>query len=182
MSTAQQTAVTGVWNISTPHSFVTFSLRHAGISWFRGYFDAPEGKLDASGSEPVLEGAVKVENISIRSPDVFRGHIMSGEFFDAENHPEITFRSTRLDIAADNSVTVEGDLTIRGVTKPVTGTGTIAGPAETPMGTKLAIELKTTINRFDFGVSWQAPPLPTGGPALSEEVELQLNLQFDPAE
>jgi polyisoprenoid-binding protein YceI len=182
MSTAQQTAVTGAWKISTPHSFVTFSLRHAGISWFRGYFDGPEGKLDASGPEPVLEGTVKVENISIRSPDVFRGHIMSEEFFDAANHPEITFRSTRLDFGADGNATVEGDLTIRGTTKRVSGTGTIAGPVETPMGTKLALELKTTINRQDYGVSWQAPPLPTGGPALADEVELQLNLQFDPAE
>jgi polyisoprenoid-binding protein YceI len=182
MSTAQQAALTGTWNINPVHSFVTWSVRHAGVSWFRGYFDAPEGKLDATGPEPVVEGSAKVENISIRSPDMFREHVLGPEFFDAANFPEIRFRSTKFEIGGDSKVTVEGELTIRGTTKSVTGTGTIGGPAETPMGTKLALELTTTINRFDFGVSWEAPPLPTGGRALGEEVQLQLSLQLDPAE
>ena len=182
MSTTQQVTVTGAWNISAVHSFVAFAVRHAGVSWFRGAFEGVEGTLDATGPEPVLAGSTKVESISIRNPDMFRGHVLGEEFFDAANFPEITFRSTKFEVGDDNQVTIVGDLTIRGTTKSVTGTGTIAGPADTPMGTKLALELQTTINRFDFGVSWEAPPLPTGGKALGEEVQIQFSLQLDPAE
>jgi polyisoprenoid-binding protein YceI len=176
-------SVSGTYAIDPVHSSITWQIRHGGLAWFRGYFDGVEGTLDATGPEPVLQGKTKVENISIRFPDMFRGHIMGEEFFDAANFPEISFTSTKLDIADDGNVTVEGDLTIRDKTNRVTGTGTFAGPVETPNGTRIAFDLQTTINRHDFGVSWEAPPLPSGeGRALGDEVTIGLTLQLAPAE
>jgi polyisoprenoid-binding protein YceI len=181
MSTAQQTALSGIWVINPVHSSINWAVRHNGVSWFRGYFEGLEGKLDATGPEPVLEGSTKVENISIRTPDFFRGHLLGDEFFDAENHPDITFKSTRFQVGDDGKVTVEGDLTIRGTTKSVTATGTLEGPQEHGMGTSVGLELETTVNRFDYGVSWQAPPLVgTQGSGLGEEVKINVIVELDP--
>ena len=183
MSTTQQEKLSGKWTVNAVQSSVTWAVRHANVSWFRGSFEGFEGTLDATGSEPVLEGGTKVENISVRTPDALRGHLLSPEFFDAENHPEITFRSTKLDLRDDGTASVEGDLTIRGNTKRVTGTGTWHGAIDTPFGTKAALELETTINRFDFGVSWEAPPMPVGGsPSLGDEIQITISMQLDPAE
>lgn len=176
-------SLSGSYNVDPVHSSITWKVQHGGLAWFRGYFDGLEGSLDATGSEPVLEGKTKVENISIRSPDVFRGHIMGDDFFDAENFPEISFRSTKLDIAGDGTVKVEGDLTIRDKTNPITGTGTFAGPAETPNGPRIALDLETTIKRQDFGVSWEAPALPSGeGSSLGDDVTVGVTMQLVPAE
>jgi polyisoprenoid-binding protein YceI len=176
-------SLSGSYNVDPVHSSITWKVRHGGLAWFRGYFDGLEGSLDATGSAPVLQGRTKVENISVRSPDIFRGHIMGDDFFDAENFPEISFTSTKLDIADDGNVNVEGDLTLRGKTNRITGTGTFAGPVETPNGPRIAFDLETTINRHDFGVSWEAPALPSGeGRALGDEVTVGVTLQLAPAE
>ena len=181
MSTAQTSTLSGTWVANPVHSSIDFAVRHNGVSYFRGYFEGLEGTLDATGPEPVLEGGTKVENISIRVPDFFRGHLMGDEFFDAENHPDISFKSTRFQIGDGNQVTVEGDLTIRGTTKAVTATGTLEGPQEHGMGTSLGLDLETTINRFDYGVSWQAPPLVgSEGTGLGEEVKIHVIAEFDP--
>ena len=87
---------------------------------------------------------------------MFRQHILGEEFFDAENHPEITSTSTS-GPKDDGTATIVGDLTIRDNTKPVTATGTWVGPSETHAGTRVALDVETTINRFDFGVHWEAP-------------------------
>jgi polyisoprenoid-binding protein YceI len=173
--------LSGTFAVDPIHSTIRFRVHHGGVAFFRGYFEGFEGTLDATGSEPVLQGSTKVENISIRNPDMFRGHVLGEEFFDAANHPDITFRSTSWQQSGD-SVTVNGDLTIRGTTKPITATGTVTGPAETHNGTRVALELESTIKRQDFGVSWQAPPLPAGGPSLGDDVTMEFTLQLAPAE
>ena len=155
-------SLSGTYAVDPVHSSITWAIRHGGLAWFRGYFDGFEGTLDATGAQPVLEGKTQVENISIRKPDIFRGHIMGEDFFDAENFPEITFRSTKLDIADDGTVDIEGDLTLRDRTNRVKGTGTFAGPVETPNGTRIALDLETKVNRHDFGISWEAPAMPSG--------------------
>ena len=175
-------ALSGTYNADPIHSSILWSVHHGGIATFRGWFEGFEGTLDASGAEPRLTGATKVENLSIRTPDMFRQHLMGDEFFDAENHPEITFSSTKVDLADDGTATIEGDLTIRANTKPITATGTWVGPAETHAGPRVALDVETTINRFDYGIKWQAPPLPGGGASLSDDVTVRFTVQFVPAE
>jgi polyisoprenoid-binding protein YceI len=175
-------ALSGTYNADPIHSSVLWSVHHGGIAAFRGWFEGFEGVLDASGGAPTLTGSTKVENVSIRVPDMFRQHILGEEFFDAENHPEITFASTNVDLKDDGTATIQGDLTIRGNTKPVTATGTWVGPSETHAGTRVALDVETTINRFDFGVHWQAPALPGGGPSLGEDVTVRFTVQFAAAE
>jgi len=170
--------LSGTYNADPIHSSILWSVKHGGIAAFRGWFEGFEGTLDASSGEPTLTGGTKVENISIRTPDVFRQHLLGDEFFDAENHPEITFSSTKVDLADDGTATIEGDLTIRGNTKPITATGTWVGPQETHAGTRVALDVETTVNRFDYDIKWQAPALPGGGPSLADEVTVRFTVQL----
>ena len=102
---------------------------------------------------------------------------MSAEFFDADNHPEITFTSDELKINGDD-VQLGGELTIKGITRALHATGTVEGPTEDPTGnTRLGFTLKAMIDRTAYGVSWNAD-LPSGGRALSDEVELTAELEF----
>jgi|SRR5690349_11087356 polyisoprenoid-binding protein YceI len=173
--------LSGTYDVDPVHSTIRFRVHHGGVAFFRGYFEGFEGTLDATGSEPVLKGTTKVENISIRTPDFFRGHVLGEEFFDAENYPNITFTSTGWQQSGDD-VTITGDLTIRDKTNPITATGTVFGPAETHNGPRVALELESTITRQDFGVSWEAAPLPNGSPSLADDVTMEFTLQLKPQE
>lgn len=164
----------GTWNFAPVHSSADFSVKYL-VAKFRGSF----GELDASLQDGVLSGSAKVASISVKDPNL-AGHLQGPDFFDAENHPEIAFRSTILDIQGDE-LALDGELTIKGVTKPVHATGTVEGPTEDFMGnTRLGFTLTTTINRSEFGVSWNAD-LPKGGKALSDEVTLVVELEFHKA-
>ncbi|HLH14852.1 MAG TPA: YceI family protein, partial [Solirubrobacteraceae bacterium] len=112
--------------------------------------------------------------------DNLTGHLMAPDFFDAEQYPEISFRSTSISGEGD-AVTVDGELTLKGVTKPIHATGTLEGPAQDFMGnTRLGFTLQTTIDRTEYGVSWNAD-LPSGGKALQDEVTLHVELEFHKA-
>jgi polyisoprenoid-binding protein YceI len=102
---------------------------------------------------------------------------MGEEFFAADQYPEITFKSTSFK-QSGGDVTIEGDLTIRDNTKPITATGTLIGPSETHAGTRVALDVETTINRQAFGISWEAPALPGGGASLADDVTLEFTLQL----
>jgi polyisoprenoid-binding protein YceI len=105
---------------------------------------------------------------------------MAPDFFDAEQHPEISFRSDSLATDGD-TLTLQGELTLKGVTKPITATGTVEGPADDFMGnTRLGFTLDATIDRTAYGVSWNAD-LPSGGKALADEVDLHVELEFHKA-
>jgi polyisoprenoid-binding protein YceI len=105
---------------------------------------------------------------------------MAPDFFDAEQYPEISFRSSSISGEGDD-VTVDGELTLKGVTKPIHATGRLEGPAQDFMGnTRLGFTLEATIDRTEYGVSWNAE-LPSGGKALSDEVTLQVELEFHKA-
>jgi len=133
MSTA--TALAGTFNADPVHSSFGFAVKYQNVSLFRGTLaDVAATLVDGK-----LEGTAQVESISIRTPEQFRAHVLSAEFFDVENHPTVTFVSTELELAEDGTAKATGDLTIRGVTKPVTATGTWAPPSadrsETPART-----------------------------------------------
>jgi polyisoprenoid-binding protein YceI len=166
-----QERLAGEWQFSPVHSSADFSIKYL-VAKFRGRFE----ELDASLRDGVLTGSVKVASVNVKDSNLI-GHLQSPDFFDAEQHPEISFRSTILAIEGD-TLTLDGELTIKGVTKPVHATGTVNGPTEDFMGnTRLGFTLETSINRTEFGVNWNAE-LPKGGKALSDEVTLIVELEF----
>ncbi len=164
----------GEWNFNPVHSSANFSLKYL-VAKYRGRFD----ELDASLRDGVLTGSVKVASVNVKESNLI-GHLQSPDFFDAEQYPEISFTSEVLDIDGD-TLTLDGQLTMKGVTKPAHATGTVNGPTEDFMGnTRLGFTLETKINRTDFGVNWNAD-LPKGGKALSNEVTLTVELEFSQA-
>jgi polyisoprenoid-binding protein YceI len=170
MSTA--TALAGTYNADPVHSSFGFAVKYQNVSLFRGTL----GDVAATLVDGALEGTAKVESISIRTPEQFRAHVLSGDFFDVENHPEVKFASSDLQLADDGTATVNGDLTIRGVTQPVTATGTWTAPSADAFGnTRAHLQLETVIDRTSFGLNWNMP-LPSGGNALANDVTLTVDI------
>lgn len=169
-----QDRLAGTWTFNPVHSSADFSVKYL-VAKFRGGFS----ELDAGFADGVLTGAVKVASVTVKDPNL-AGHLQGPDFFDAEQHPEISFRSQVLDLDGD-TLALDGELTVKGVTKPVHATGTVNGPTEDFMGnTRIGFTLETTINRTEFGVSWNAD-LPKGGRALSDDVVLVVELEFNRA-
>ena len=170
MATATQLA--GTYSADPVHSSFGFAVRYQGVSVFRGTMNDVTARL----ADGALEGSAKVESISITTPEQFRAHVLSPEFFDAANHPEVTFRSSDVELNEDGTATVNGDLTIKGITKPVTATGHWTAPAEDAFGnTRGHLALTATIDRTAYDINWNAP-LPNGGNALANEVELDVQI------
>ncbi len=174
MSTATQ-PISGTFVADPVHSSFQFAVKHMKVATFRAGFDDVEARL----ADGVLEGRAKVESVSVRTPPELRQHLVSSpDFFDAGNHPEIVFRSSDLALREDGTATVEGELTIKGITKPVTATGTYQEPVEDPYGgTRTALELTATLDRREWEMNWQAP-LPRGGDVLAWDVTLTVNLEL----
>ncbi len=173
MTTAQQLIPTGTWNVDAVHSTAQFAVGHAAVGTFRGQFR----KIDGGIADGVLRGEVTLDTLDVFD-DNLKGHLLSPDFFDAERNPKLTFVATDVRGDADN-VIVEGDLTVRGVTKRVQATGKINGPLDLGEygGTKLGIDLETVVDRTEFGLNWNAP-LPKGGFALANEVTLVVELEL----
>src|SRR4051794_23610103 len=166
------TALAGTFNADPVHSSFGFAVKYQNVSMFRGTL----GDVAATLADGKLEGTAQVESISIRTPEQFRAHVLSAEFFDVENHPEVKFVSSDLQLSDDGTATVNGDLTIRGVTQPVTATGTWARPSGVAFGNPRALlQLETVIDRTQFGLNWNMP-LPAGGFALANDVALAVGL------
>jgi polyisoprenoid-binding protein YceI len=166
----------GTWSADALHSNANFEIEHGGVSTFRGGFKPVDAKLVSDDSGISLEGTVGVEKISIDDENI-RPHVLSPEFFDAERNPQVTFRSTEVTGTADD-LHVRGDLALAGVSLPVEARGRIRGPVETPAGTKLALSLEATIDRTDYGMSWQME-LPGGGSILGNDVKLIVELELN---
>jgi polyisoprenoid-binding protein YceI len=172
MSTA--TALSGSYVADPVHSSFGFAVRYQGVSRFKGTLS----DVTATLKDGRLEGAAKVESISIRTPEQFRAHVLSAEFFDAANHPEVTFTSSDVDLREDGTVTVPGELTIKGITRPVTATGTWIAPAADAFGnTRGHLNLEAVIDRTEYEMNWNAP-LPSGGNALANEVTITVELSL----
>ena len=170
--------VSGTYTVDPVHSSVGFAVRYMGVSTFRNNFSDVEARLTDEGGELQLEGKAKVESIGITAPEQFRAHVLSGEFFDVENHPDIAFRSTTVKLDDDATATVEGELTIKGIARPLTANGTWQGDtAHAFGGERAALQLETTVDRTEFGLNWNAP-LPAGGNALADDVTLTIELNL----
>jgi len=168
------TPLAGSYAADPIHSSFGFAVRYQGVSLFRGTLS----EVSATLTDGRLEGAAQVESISIRTPEQFRAHVLSEEFFDAANHPQVTFVSSDLDLREDGTAEVRGDLTIKGITNPVTATGTWTAPATDAFGnTRGHLNLEAVIDRTQFNMNWNMP-LPSGGNALANEVTLTVDLSL----
>ncbi len=178
MATAVHTA-NGAYELDKPHSTVQFSLRHVDVSSFRASFTDIDGQLVIENGSAELWASARVESISIVDPPEFREHVVRGEdFFAADAHPQLTFRSTSIEFAEDGTATVAGELAIRGLSGRVNATGTFFPPTEDPFGgTRVGLEVAATIDRRTWGMNWQMP-LPNGGEALGWEVDVTAHLEL----
>ena len=178
MSTALDTTVTGTYAIDASHSRIGFVARHAMVTKVRGSFNEFEGSgyFDAEDpSKSNLRLTIQAASIDTRNADR-DGHLRSNDFFDMDEYPQITFRSTSVEQSGDSEYKVTGDLTIKGVTKPVTVDFDYTGVAVDPFGNqRLGLEGTTTINRKEWGVTWNAP-LEAGGVLVSEKVTLEFEV------
>jgi polyisoprenoid-binding protein YceI len=166
-----QDRLAGTWNFNPVHSAATFSVDYL-VATFSGSFS----EVSATLQNGRLAGEVKVASIVVKDENL-AAHLQAPDFFDAEQHPTISFASDALNIDGDD-LTLEGELTLKGVTKPVRATGKVQGPTEDFMGnTRLGFTLETTIDRTAYGVSWNAE-LPKGGQALGNDVTLTVELEF----
>jgi polyisoprenoid-binding protein YceI len=162
------------WAADPVHSNVSFEVEYAGVSIFRGSFRDFDATLEGS----TLSGSARVASVDVKDEQL-SGHLQSPDFFDAERHPEIAFHTDGLALADDGTVAGPGELTIKGVTKPVELKGRLASaPSIDPFGReRLGLTLETAIDRNEFGVAWNAPNQ-SGGNYLGDEVTLKADLTF----
>jgi polyisoprenoid-binding protein YceI len=178
MSTQQLQSLTGDYTVDAAHSRIGFVARHAMITKVRGQFNTYEGHAHIDFDNPEKSSAqLTIETASIDTRNEQRdGHLRTNDFFDVSNHPQITFTSTSVERSDDDTFRVGGDLTIKGVTKPVTIDFEFAGSAKDPYGNiRLGFEGEVTVNRRDWGVEWNAP-LETGGVLVGDKVVLELEI------
>jgi polyisoprenoid-binding protein YceI len=161
---------TGAWKIDPVWSSLEFEVKKLGLMTIKGRVPGFEGTI-VGGEHPSIEGSVDVSSITTYD-ETRDGHLQSPDFFDAVRYPTLRFRSTNVELIGDELL-VEGELTIKGVTKRVDLRGSSVGTAVDMTGSdRIGIELETTIDRTEFGVDWNAP-LPTGGFLLPNEVVLR---------
>jgi polyisoprenoid-binding protein YceI len=170
MALAQATT----WNVDGSHTRTGFSVKHLVISDVKGDFDKLSGKAqvdDADLSKSSVEVAIEAASISTRD-EKRDNHLKSADFFDVAKFPTLTFKSTKIVAGKDGALTVTGDLTMRGVTKPVTLEGSITGTITDPQGnTRRGVSATGKLNRRDFGVSY--------GPAAIVGDEVKLDIQAE---
>jgi polyisoprenoid-binding protein YceI len=172
--TTATTPFSGTYTADPVHSSFGFAVRYQGVSLFKGTL----GEVDAKLTDGRLEGTATVESISIRTPDQFRQHVLGAEFFDAANHPEVAFTSSDLDLREDGTANVQGELTIKGITRPVAAAGTWIAPAADAFGsTRGHLNLEAVVDRTEFDMNWNMP-LPSGGNVLANEVTLTVELSL----
>ena len=180
MTETTQTIVqdlTGDYTIDPSHSRLGFTARHAMVTKVRGQFLEFVGTAHVDTAEPANSKVdLTIQTASVSTGNADRdGHLTSGDFFDAEAHPEITFVSTN--VTRDGTEwTITGDLTIKGVTHSVTIPFEETGSAQDPFGNvRVGFEGDVTVNRKDWGLTWNAA-LETGGVLVSEKIKLEFDV------
>jgi polyisoprenoid-binding protein YceI len=172
MSTTEtQVVPAGTWTADKVHSDIAFA-----VDYLAGTFTGSFSDFDADVSDGVLRGSAKVASVQVKDPNL-EAHLQAPDFFDAERHPEIAFESK--DIRRDgDQLKIDGEITIKGHTEPVEIVGVISDPINDPYGgERFGIKLEAKVDRTKFGVNWNNP-LPSGEPALSDEVTLIAELQL----
>lgn len=172
------TYVAGTWKLDPTHSELTFSIKHLAISKVRGSFRTFDATV-VTAEDPNLstvEATIEIASVDTNQADR-DGHLRTGDFFLAEEFPQMTFKSTSVTLDGDD-VTIVGDLTLRGVTKSETLKGEFGGIVTDGYGqTKAGLTVSTKISRKEYGVSWNSP-LEGGGLLLGDDVTINLELQL----
>jgi polyisoprenoid-binding protein YceI len=169
--TTAQALPTGTWSADTIHSTVGFAVPYI-AGTFKGTFSGYEARL----SDGVLRGSAEVASVQVRDANL-EAHLQSPDFFDAERFPQLSFEARDVSRAGDE-LTVAGELTLKGHTEPVEIRGHIDDPAPDPYGgERFGLQLETTVDRTRFGLNWNNP-LPSGDPALSNDVTIIVDLQL----
>lgn len=167
------------WAIDTAHSSVEFSVRHMMIAKVKGSFDIFSASIEADPTDLTtadIEFNVDVASINTRNSDR-DAHLRSADFFDAENYPSLTFKSTKIVKKDDDEYEVTGDLTIRGVTRQESFTVTFEGQGKDPWGNeKVGFSAEGKINRSDYGLTWNAA-LETGGVLIGDQIKISLSIE-----
>jgi polyisoprenoid-binding protein YceI len=182
MSVATETVPTalsqGTWNLDASHSEIGFSVRHAGISKVRGKFLEATAVATVGSDLSGTSVTATIQASSFNSGDANRdGHVKGADFFDVETFPELTFVSTSIS-GSGETYELSGDLTIRGITRPVTFETEFNGVAVDPFGaTRAGFSGQTIISRKDFGLTWNAA-LEAGGVLVGDKVTISLEVAF----
>jgi polyisoprenoid-binding protein YceI len=165
------------WTADPVHSTAGFAVKHMVVSTFRGRFEDFDATLTAAEDGTLrLDGRVRAGSIVVKDGDL-AAHLRSADFFDTDRHPEIAFAST-LVRAEDGELVVDGELTIKGHSRPLRARGRLTEPHETMRGlVEAGLELEATVDRTAYGLTWNAP-LPKGGVALADEVTLRADLEL----
>ncbi len=179
MATATETRTTlpaGTWTIDPSHSSVEFQVKHMGIATVKGFFSELEGLLEVAGDGTIKAGGT-VEAASVNTRAAQRDeHLRSADFFDADNHPQLRFRSNSVQPLDEDSYRIVGELTIRGVTRDVELHALAQGVEQDPWGnTRVGLEVTGEIDREEFGLTWNQA-LESGGVLVGKKVKLLLDL------
>ena len=176
MSTTTLTEIpAGTYAVDPTHSNVGFEVRHMGIATVRGSFKQFAGTVESTGDATTLSGSVEVSSIDTGEANR-DGHLQSPEFFDAQQHPQITFTTTGTELGADGQITLKGEITIKGITKPIELTGTVAENGQDPWGNeRVGFEVAGRIDRREFDLKWNQT-LPNGNVLVANDVKLVVSV------
>jgi len=177
--TAATETQTATWALDSAHTQAEFAVKHMVFTTVKGHFSEITGQIDFNESDWTKSSvSVTIPVATVTTGDPKRdGHLKSPDFFDSENNPNITFKSTKVEKAGSGGVKVTGDLSIRGVTKPTVLDATFNGQGTTPFGTTIvSFSATTKINRKDFNVSFNVP-LDGGGVMVGEEIKISIELE-----
>jgi len=162
---------TGTWQVDKVHSSIGFA-----VDYMAGTFHGTFSDFDAAVADGVLNGSAKVASVQVKDENL-AAHLQGPDFFDAQTHPALTFTSNGITRDGDR-VTIDGEITIKGHTEAAEITGQMSDPIADPYGgERFGLTLETVVDRDKFGVSWNNP-LPSGEPALSDEVTITAELQL----
>ena len=175
------TAALSTWKIDPAHSIAEFKVRHMMISYVKGTFPGIAGELKLDEADPTrsnVDVSIPVNHVRT-ADDKLTAHLKNADFFDVEKYPTMTFKSTNIRSAGGPDYEVTGDLTIRGVSRPVLLSVTdVSKPSVDPWGNqRIGLSASARINRKDFGIVWNTA-LDSGGVLVGDEVVITLDVQF----
>jgi polyisoprenoid-binding protein YceI len=167
----QQALPTGTWGTDAVHSAIGFN-----VDYMAGTFSGAFSQLEATVADGEIGGSAEVASVLVKDENL-EAHLQSPDFFDAERHPRLTFESKDVSRSGD-ALSITGEITIKGHTETVEIEGRITDPFEDPFGNqRFGLRLETTVDRTQFGLKWNNP-LPSGEPALSNDVQIVAELQL----
>lgn len=176
MSTAATAVPTGTWNVDPSHSSVDFSVKHMGIATVKGTFNEFQGSLVIA-EDGTATASGTVETASVDTRDARRDeHLRSGDFFDAGTNPQITFQSTAVEPVDEDSFKITGDLTIHGITRPITLTAELDGADTDPWGNdRVGLTVKGALSRGDYDMTFNQA-LGSGNMLVGDKVKIELSI------